>query len=335
MHRIHMVVTLAVLVTAAAARAQQIDQADITVNLASTDCTGAPVDVFTSGVGICYDIMIRNEGPNAATFVNVSDILPGLPGEYSGFYQVAGPRFSFPPIPEDGILRWRISDFPSGAVAKFQIVMNFHRRSDETPTIMTARTITNEVIVESATYDPHGWNNLATLTNITFDPWAPLSTSCSLSIGGPSGEPITKGETLHYDNTGPNTFSLVELQDIPSVIEVRFHAPQANWGLLFNSGDHTRPLQVGHYDWSHRVDDFGYPILNVVGSAHNPHIGLSCNDPFGSFDISVLKIDYSYHPPRLMTLIVDFQQHCDSLDVPPLVGHLEINSAPAHRRVAH
>jgi len=79
------------------------------------------------------------------------------------------------------------------------------------------------------------------------------------------------------------------------------------------------PLQVGAYDNAVRA-----PFHGTQNGVELSGAGRGCNQIVGRFDVLALETDAQ---GKISTLAVDFEQHCESVQSPPLYGSLRINSS--------
>jgi hypothetical protein len=90
------------------------------------------------------------------------------------------------------------------------------------------------------------------------------------------------------------------------------------WNLVFATGNGA-PLQVGAYENAVRA-----PFHGAQNGVELSGSGRGCNQIVGRFDV----LDVATDPQGTITrLAVDFEQHCESAQAPPLWGSLRVNSS--------
>ena len=195
---------LLLLALAAALAAPAVASADADLGVTKTDSPDpvAPQDNIT------YTITVTNSGPDAATNVEMNDIVP-TGTTFVSFAQNSGPTFtlSTPPAGTNGTVTASIASLPSGAGGTSTFTMVVNVNEDTLPTT----TIFNTATVSSSTADPNGANDSATATT-DVSPEADLAVTKADDGGAVlPGDNITY--TITLNNNGPNTAHNVQLSD--------------------------------------------------------------------------------------------------------------------------
>jgi uncharacterized repeat protein (TIGR01451 family) len=115
-------------------------------------------DPVGRGDNITYTVVVKNNGPSAATAVSLSDVVPS-DAKFVSNSGAAGWICTNPPTKgaRTGTIACTIASLASGASATFTIVV-------ETNAGTKATTISNTAVVSSSTDDPASGNNAATAT---------------------------------------------------------------------------------------------------------------------------------------------------------------------------
>ena len=116
-------------------------------------------DPVPAGGNITYTIIVRNDGPFAATNVSLSDVIPANT-TFVSVTPVAGWTCSVIPVGGTGTEMCTIATLPPLTLASFTLVVNV---SPGTP---DGTVITDTATVTSATADPDAANNTATATTV-------------------------------------------------------------------------------------------------------------------------------------------------------------------------
>ncbi|MDP9343650.1 MAG: hypothetical protein M3Q23_16475 [Actinomycetota bacterium] len=160
-------------------------------------------DPVTAGANLTYTITVKNNGPNAATGVSLTDTLPP-DTTFVSLTCPAGWTCATPAVGGTGTVTATNPSVPNGASATFTLVV----KVSLTPTKCT---ITNTAKVTTTNIDPNSANDLnATTTDIT---------ACAdLSITKTDApDPVTAGNVLTYTitvkNNGPKTATAVSVTD--------------------------------------------------------------------------------------------------------------------------
>ncbi len=108
---------------------------------------------------VIYTLIVQNHGPDAATSVNVTDVVPTGGLKFVGVDSVNYGTYD----PNTGV--WTIGDLPANSIAK--LVLRF--------TVERAGTIENKAKVTSITYDPNLYPTEATVTINVQKPVTPVN----------------------------------------------------------------------------------------------------------------------------------------------------------------
>jgi uncharacterized repeat protein (TIGR01451 family) len=292
--------------------------ADLTVTVSGPTIANANVPVE-------YAVNLRNAGPMAAQNLVLDFVMP----PNGRFYSMSVPLGLHLACSGSDIVRCSIDALTaSSAIATFQI---FVRGPDPPRPILQSMTFTASVT--STTDDPRRDNNIARLTTMLYDPWAPVSKYCKLSLSSEPGDFVGQGRVDDFDNRNADLFifepPLSDDNGKVTTIGIRFYKqPQtAFWGLYFSSAQMHVPLAPGFYAdalrWPFESD--GHPGLDVGGSSTDGVSGNGCNELYGWFRITAIDVDYSYTPPLLLRFAAEFEQHCERKSTPALHGNIEYN----------
>jgi uncharacterized repeat protein (TIGR01451 family) len=171
-------------------------QADLSITK-----TDSP-DPVAPGTNLTYRIQVANAGPDAATAVTVTDVIP-LDTTFVSLAWPADWTCLKPIIGGSGAISCTISTLGVGANASFTLVVNV--------TAGDGATITNTATVGSATTDLNTGNNTATTTT-------KVRKQADLAVTkADAPDPVVAGSDLTYDialnNFGPNGAVNVSLTD--------------------------------------------------------------------------------------------------------------------------
>ncbi|HYO75947.1 MAG TPA: IPTL-CTERM sorting domain-containing protein [Thermoanaerobaculia bacterium] len=162
-------------------------------------------DPVAPGGTITYTQTITNNGPDAATNVTFSEVLPASVG-FVSITQTTGPVFSCttPAAGASGLINCTAPTLASGTTASFTVVVDV---------VATSGTIGNTVTVDSATFDPDGNDDTATAsTTILADAAADLSiTKSTTATSAAPGSNVQY--TIVVTNNGPDAASTIVLTD--------------------------------------------------------------------------------------------------------------------------
>ena len=155
-----------------------------------------------AGTGITYTLVVRNDGPSAATAVVLTDALPaGV--SFTSVSTTAGTCTYGQPTART--LRCGLGTLASGATATVTV------NASVAPDVAPGTILVNDADVTSATADPDNGDNLASVRT-TVSALADLSVTKS-----DSPDPVTAGSLLTYtvtaSNAGPSTASGVLVSD--------------------------------------------------------------------------------------------------------------------------
>jgi uncharacterized repeat protein (TIGR01451 family) len=171
-------------------------QADLSITK-----TGSP-DPVAPGTNLTYLIQVANAGPDAATAVTVTDVIPVGTTFVSLAWPVAWTCLT-PIVGGSGVISCTISTLGVGATASFTLVVNVSAGD--------GATITNTATVGSATIDLNPGNNTATATT-------KVKKQADLAVTkADTPDPVVAGADLTYDitlkNFGPNEAVNASLTD--------------------------------------------------------------------------------------------------------------------------
>jgi uncharacterized repeat protein (TIGR01451 family) len=171
-------------------------QADLSITK-----TDSP-DPVAPGTNLTYLIQVANAGPDAATAVTVTDVIP-VDTRFVSLAWPANWTCLKPIVGGSGAVSCTISTFGIGATASFTLVVNV--------TAGDGATITNTATVGSATTDLNPGNNTATATT-------KVKKQADLAVTkADAPDPVVAGTDLTYDialnNFGPNYAVNVSLTD--------------------------------------------------------------------------------------------------------------------------
>ena len=178
-------------------------------------------DPVLAGANLTYTLTVRNDGPNTATSVSMTDVIPAGT-TFVAFTAPAGWTAMTPAVGGTGPVTATNPGLASGAVAAFTLVVNVSAGNPN------GAIITNTAAVNSATADPVPGNNSDTETTQVVNQ-ADLSVTKS-----DAPDPLVAESNLTYTltvtNGGPSTAQAVALLDtIPAnTTFVSFTAP-AGW----------------------------------------------------------------------------------------------------------
>jgi hypothetical protein len=195
------------------------------------------------------------------------------------------------------------------------------------------------------------WNQPLAVAPLRWNDFAPVTASCRLYLDSSPGDPIGLGRSYYYDNKSKDIFIVrADLSDAGeyrnkpvSSIEIRFYKqPQtAFWLLVFRTnqldpGNYNIGLAPGYYDGAQTaaVAQPGHSGLDIGGNDDDGINGRGCNTCSGWFRVYDAKFDYTDVPARVVSFSVEFEQHCNVPDRPPLRGRFEYNYSPPPRRRA-
>src|SRR5262249_29162379 len=147
----------------------------------------ASSDTTQAGVPLTYTITVKNNGPNAASNVTLTNVLPA-----NVTFVSSSASQGTPPTDTSGPVS--LGSLDSGATATITIVVN--------PTGNAVPNITESASVAGQPNDPVASNNSGSVTT-TVTPAADVK----VQVTGPSN--VTVGQSLSYTitvtNSGPNT----------------------------------------------------------------------------------------------------------------------------------
>ncbi|MGH2491250.1 MAG: COG1361 S-layer family protein, partial [Candidatus Limnocylindria bacterium] len=171
-------------------------QADLSITK-----TDSP-DPVAPGTNLTYRIQVANAGPDAATAVTVTDVIP-VDTRFVSLARPADWTCLKPIVGGSGAVSCTISTLGIGATATFTLVVNV--------TAGDGATITNTATVGSATTDLNPGNNTATATT-------KVKKQADLAVTkADAPDPVVAGTDLTYDialnNFGPNGAVNVSLTD--------------------------------------------------------------------------------------------------------------------------
>jgi len=179
-------------------------------------------DPVTAGTNLTYTIMVKNNGPNTATAVSMTDALP----TGTSFVSVTCPvgwTCSAPPVGSGGTVTATIPTLANGVSATITVVVKVD------PSDLAGSTISNTAKVTAGTTaapspDPVTTNNNATTTTAVV-----ATTDLSVTkTAFPS--PVVRGSQLTYDikvaSSGPSSAANVSLKDVLPV-HTTFHSLKA------------------------------------------------------------------------------------------------------------
>jgi uncharacterized repeat protein (TIGR01451 family)/CSLREA domain-containing protein len=180
-------------------------QATTTVSAATADLSltkSASPDPVTAGGTLTYTIVLKDNGPGAATAVSMQDPLPGAT-TFQSLTSSAGWSCATPAVGAAGTVACTKSSMAPGEAAEFTIVVKVGQ---------VAGSLTNTATVSSQTTDPTSVNNSAQATTEV------ASLSADLSVHKTaSPHPVGAGKKLTYTITlhdhGPDGAQGVVLVD--------------------------------------------------------------------------------------------------------------------------
>jgi uncharacterized repeat protein (TIGR01451 family) len=190
------------LLLAAAFPASAVASPDADLTITKTD---AP-DPVNPTDDITYTINVTNNGPDAASSVQMDDNIPANTTFVSAT-QDAGPAFTLttPLAGDTGPVTATIATLPAGSSAAFTLVVNVN---EGTP---AGTKVFNTATISSATTDPNGANNSSTaITDVS--PFADLGVTKT-----DDADPVQPDSDLTYtvllNNNGPSDAHSVQLSD--------------------------------------------------------------------------------------------------------------------------
>lgn len=154
-------------------------------------------------------------------------------------------------------------------------------------------------------------------TRISIAVYQPASVTRLLHFRSAAGDYIGAGQTVTVSDT-TGTFGALPA-NTGGVITFGYSETNfISWWNLSLAGANGVPLTVGVYADARRAAFAGANNgLDFYGS------GRGCNQVFGRFKVLELQTDPG---GAINKIAVDFEQHCESADAPPLFGSLRINS---------
>ncbi|MDX2148418.1 MAG: hypothetical protein SFZ23_12940 [Planctomycetota bacterium] len=187
----------------------------------SITMTDSPDPVIPPGGNITYTITVRNNGPELATGVNVTNVLPG---------NVTFVSATPPAVFNSGTISASFASIPLDTEQSFQVVVQSG----------AAGTVTNTASVTAASEDNNQSNNSATANTTVRNQQANLAVTvtdpadCSV---GPGGEVIY---TVALNNTGPeaadNTNLVITLPSNADFVSALPAATPVNGVITYNLG---------------------------------------------------------------------------------------------------
>jgi uncharacterized repeat protein (TIGR01451 family) len=157
------------------------------------------------GATITYTLTAQNAGPDAASSVVVTDVLPASL-LFQSIVVPAGFSCTTPAIGASGTITCNGATLANGATATFTLTVRVAANA--------TGSITNGASISSATGDPNGGNGSASATPVTV---LPPSIDLSLTKTTPSTS-TTTGSTISYTitvaNAGPSTATNVTMVDV-------------------------------------------------------------------------------------------------------------------------
>jgi len=157
-------------------------------------------DPVAAGADISYTIVIGNAGPNTATAVVLSDVIPANTTFFSSFVN-AGALIC---ASAGGTFQCTLASLPASGTAQVTLTVNVNPG--------TTGSISNTATVSAATSDPDGTNNSASATT------AVLSDADLSVTKTDSPDPVPAGSNIDYvltvTNNGPAIAQSIVLSDV-------------------------------------------------------------------------------------------------------------------------
>ncbi|HYI09787.1 MAG TPA: DUF11 domain-containing protein, partial [Thermoanaerobaculia bacterium] len=269
--------------------------ADLSISKSTPTTTVTPNGTYT------YTIVITNNGPDTATNVVMTDVLPAQL-QFQSITSQAGWTCTTPAVGANGTVTCTGGALGNTGTATFQLTVRV------APGTAPGTVISNTASVSSATADGDNSDNSSTSATVEVN-----ATSADLSIDKTTtatsvGPGATYSYTIVVTNNGPNTASNVVMTDVlPAQLRFQSITTQAGWtcttpavgtngtvnctgGALGNGGTATFVLTV-----SVAPNATAGAIVNTasVSSATGDPNGANSSDTAPTVNVSVLTSDLS------------------------------------------
>lgn len=138
----------------------------------------------------------------------------------------------------------------------------------------------------------------------------------SLILDSEPGDPVGQGQHHEFDQDDGSTIASVNMFQGITVI---FTTDTMNIRMSFAPREGA-PFIPGPYEGARR-----YPFQSPTGPGLTIVSNAVCGTLYGRFDVYEVELGAQN---QILRFSVDFEQHCNSPDTPPLRGQLRINASP-------